>query len=897
MAINYISTSDLKKQGWKGKGYYQLGGGKHSKGLWVKTDEQGKPISFISLGSPIKNSNGDYVQLNSDGTVIKLYDSKTGKINKIVNNTDASAMSRGYVYGKEGWHNDVNTSMDEWIDRNYNDIYQRILSDKNYQQQLAYNGLNLQDPNIMDKAVQEYGSHMYKQFSKSASKSAATQKEKAQYQKQSKQQTKPITLGFNDYQARKPQMDAYAQYTDARKHAVEAAENQYRINNPGKPVPDFSKYDDANLSWAAYGQGALTAQLADNLNKGIFAATAGTLAGGVAGKVLVPTALNNLRYMVQHPVESFVVFPQVSNLLEKGTSQLTDNKLVQKAAALFGSGISVPALMQNLRRNVGVPLLTQFEASQAGKQLYNYVKGAPEYLTKAMTNVDLNFNPTVSITEAVSRNPTVQNAAKQLFVNKPLQYLYYYTPGAMATSGIATGLDALNFRTGNGFVDGTIDAAIYATGAKGSNKAKTLISNLKTLSGGSQTFSEGATNILRNVKDHGIFNLFSSTPTSSTKYYTMSYKPSKKQLKVTDNRGVNTGQGGSNSFASYESEGIGIKPLSDYENLTLGKAPGKDGITVISKDYVGHKNSENSSIQEILLNQSYTNFPGDRSRQTKGSRRVIAVSNGESALTIPELKAQGFTQYVNKDKEFKDYDSSEALQDILQFSGRGDFRQGDSGYNYNGAGMRISGIFRNPKTKELKVFMHDPSGVGSVGYQSGSPGVASAMADSDSPSVNVFKTETISSPEELKVFNNRYLQRDPNKAHIPNNLKDKVLSFMGLRHTSLLSGLQQLQEQAEESTIKAIKNKLAPSKEAESEYNEKFSSWIDKLLHPFKNMQITYNLQQKADDLQAALNTRGEQYKEKDSQTESSKKARRAIMTEVVQNSFKKQGGKLKYFI
>jgi hypothetical protein len=109
-----------------------------------------------------------------------------------------------------------------------------------------------------------------------------------------------------------------------------------------------------------------------------------------------------------------------------------------------------------------------------------------------------------------------------------LQYLYYYTPGAIATSGIATGLDALDLRTGNGFVDGAVDTAIYTTGAKGSNKAKALISNLKTLSGGSQTFSEGATNILRNINDHGVFNLFSNAPTSSTKYYTMSYKPSDK---------------------------------------------------------------------------------------------------------------------------------------------------------------------------------------------------------------------------------------------------------------------------------------------------------------------------------------------------------------------------------
>jgi hypothetical protein len=118
-----------------------------------------------------------------------------------------------------------------------------------------------------------------------------------------------------------------------------------------------------------------------------------------------------------------------------------------------------------------------------------------------------------------------------------------------------------------------------------------------------------------------------------------------------------------------------------------------------------------------------------------------------------------------------------------------------------------------------------------------------------------------------------------------------------LRHANLLADLHQSQEQAKEFTIKEIENRLERSKKAESEYNKEFSSWKDKLLHPFENAQATYKLQQQADDLQAALNKKGEQYKEKDAQTESSKEARRAIMTEVVQNSYKKQGGKFKYFI
>jgi Fe-S cluster biosynthesis and repair protein YggX len=40
-----MSTSDLKKKGWKGKGYYPKG----SRGLWVKTDDSGNIKSYIPL--------------------------------------------------------------------------------------------------------------------------------------------------------------------------------------------------------------------------------------------------------------------------------------------------------------------------------------------------------------------------------------------------------------------------------------------------------------------------------------------------------------------------------------------------------------------------------------------------------------------------------------------------------------------------------------------------------------------------------------------------------------------------------------------------------------------------------------------------------------------------------
>ena len=45
MPITYMRTSDLKKKGWKGKGYYPGG----SSGLWIRTDNSGNIISYIPL--------------------------------------------------------------------------------------------------------------------------------------------------------------------------------------------------------------------------------------------------------------------------------------------------------------------------------------------------------------------------------------------------------------------------------------------------------------------------------------------------------------------------------------------------------------------------------------------------------------------------------------------------------------------------------------------------------------------------------------------------------------------------------------------------------------------------------------------------------------------------------
>lgn len=67
----------------------------------------------VRLGNRIKNSNGDYIQLNSDGTVTKLYDKQSGKFTRgsnnklLVNRTDVNNMKAQHVYQNNKWRRDT----------------------------------------------------------------------------------------------------------------------------------------------------------------------------------------------------------------------------------------------------------------------------------------------------------------------------------------------------------------------------------------------------------------------------------------------------------------------------------------------------------------------------------------------------------------------------------------------------------------------------------------------------------------------------------------------------------------------------------------------------------------------------------------------------------------------
>lgn len=95
-----------------GKGY-DLGGGKYTKGYWaVDSNGDGKydASEKVALGNRIRNSDGSYIQLNSDGTSTVVKDKKgTFNANMALTDTEKTAMSKNLVYGGRSTKNQDGT--------------------------------------------------------------------------------------------------------------------------------------------------------------------------------------------------------------------------------------------------------------------------------------------------------------------------------------------------------------------------------------------------------------------------------------------------------------------------------------------------------------------------------------------------------------------------------------------------------------------------------------------------------------------------------------------------------------------------------------------------------------------------------------------------------------------
>lgn len=81
--------------------YKSKSGKLYGKGVWYRDSNNNGRYDvgdiLIRLGNRIKNSDGSYVQLNSDGSKSVLF--KNGKVSKGVSDVDKQAMANGLIYG------------------------------------------------------------------------------------------------------------------------------------------------------------------------------------------------------------------------------------------------------------------------------------------------------------------------------------------------------------------------------------------------------------------------------------------------------------------------------------------------------------------------------------------------------------------------------------------------------------------------------------------------------------------------------------------------------------------------------------------------------------------------------------------------------------------------------
>lgn len=138
---------------------------KYWKGLWYNT----KTKKIVLGGNRIKNSDGSYVQLNSDGTITKLYDGKnfTKEGTKLLRSPDQISIKAGQVFDTGKFRKDTSDSDDKYFDN-----YRKALDDYiiNYMDKstTATDKLNMFLPSEVLGSIRESGEKddetLYKEF-------------------------------------------------------------------------------------------------------------------------------------------------------------------------------------------------------------------------------------------------------------------------------------------------------------------------------------------------------------------------------------------------------------------------------------------------------------------------------------------------------------------------------------------------------------------------------------------------------------------------------------------------------------------------------------------------------------------------------------------------------------
>ena len=114
--------------------YKNKSGNLYGKGVWYRdSNNNGRYDAgdiLIRVGNRIKNSDGSYVQLNSDGSNSVLF--KNGKASKGISNTDKQAMANGLIYGTKAVQSGNKFSRINYGNRTWDIDTNRIKQNGNY---------------------------------------------------------------------------------------------------------------------------------------------------------------------------------------------------------------------------------------------------------------------------------------------------------------------------------------------------------------------------------------------------------------------------------------------------------------------------------------------------------------------------------------------------------------------------------------------------------------------------------------------------------------------------------------------------------------------------------------------------------------------------------------------
>lgn len=799
--------------------YYKNG----KAGYWRRSDG-----TRMANGNRIKFGNGNYKQFNSDGSVTDLMvNGKFTKSGNTLSNEDRRHMQAGHVYDKA--ISDVNGQ-----------VYSRARSIRQDQgkSDLANNTFvgwrDDIDFNTNQKSYTKGVSYNEKQEKREAKVNKELQRTKTP-----KNWLNKATEQFQQERNRSIMLENY----EKNPTAVE------NLSNKEKEELIKAK-EEKNRRQASYKTADAIANSAVGTMGAVVTAPMWLPAAGWAGRSL----LSNAKYMLQHPVESFVVMPKVQQAADYAIN----------AAGMkdtwYGKGLSTastflisPTIGQLGRRYIGTKLQNKLVSGIENNTTNKFLNKIPQFTQNTLTNSGLHYQPGNS------------------FLGNMGTGLIYNTPGAAVGFGVgASNLEELK-RTGIEPLDYTTSALLYGATGHMAKYPGRVIRNVKLASGGNQKFNEGIINVLNNFKQDPL-GFFKEQP-NFKQYYTMTIQPSEKHFQTIDNSGTNFGQGGGNAFANKNVNGevpeIGQRPYRNYNNMKEGQTVGDEEMTLLRKGYVGRPVTKQSTLQEALAKEADVNFPEDVGRQASGSRQAIVNSYGETITKPKQLIDEGFTEVLKKDGTFGQFtEDPRSLNGLHQIMGRGDFRQ-KGNYTYNSAGQRIVGIFKNPKTGQYKIFLQDPSGIGSVVHQDGGINVVKNMAqniaDSDNPFIRVFKSMDINNEKDFKTFANRYMQTKPNKDYVAGNVKDIVKSFFGIPERDINQKIDDLTYDSwllshssdlkgGNSSRKGLTKAISSLKNANDQHNQQFENFTDIIMHPIRFSQSQYDRELALNNLRTKYN-------------------------------------------